>query len=155
IRASPKIQPSGERRAATPARFDTALIIEDEERYRREGGMAGLCVAQIRAIFTMPAQFGTFPHPLVYVHWFRPLRSLDQQTGMYRFEWSTRNRRQRAEIISANRILQGCHVAPCLGPDPVVASWSTDNVLDHCTEFFLNSYADFFIFEMVQLALRT
>ncbi|KII88252.1 hypothetical protein PLICRDRAFT_111519 [Plicaturopsis crispa FD-325 SS-3] len=155
IRSTPAISPNGwRRRIPAPARFDTALVIEDEGLYRREGGMAGLCVAQIRAIFTLPAQFGTFPHPLVYVHWFRPLRTLDRQTGMYRFEWSTRNRQQRAEIVSADRILQGCHVIPCLGPDPVDASWTTENVLDRCAEFYLNSYADFFIFEMVQLVLN-
>ncbi|KAJ7877544.1 hypothetical protein B0H14DRAFT_2285187, partial [Mycena olivaceomarginata] len=69
IRATPAIRAKG-RAPGTQAHFDTALIIEDPDNYRPSSGIQGLRVAQIRAIFCLPPQYGTCPHPLAYIEWF-------------------------------------------------------------------------------------
>ncbi|KAJ7722483.1 hypothetical protein B0H14DRAFT_2180354, partial [Mycena olivaceomarginata] len=61
----------------TPAHCDTALVIEDPEHYRPSSGVQGLRVAQIRAIFRLPPQYGTYPHPLAYIGWFTPFNQPD------------------------------------------------------------------------------
>ncbi|KAF7371542.1 hypothetical protein MVEN_00009200 [Mycena venus] len=40
--------------------------------------MTGLRPAQIRVIFKLPPQFGTYSHPLAYIEWFTPLNKPDQ-----------------------------------------------------------------------------
>ncbi|KAJ7805486.1 hypothetical protein B0H13DRAFT_1524309, partial [Mycena leptocephala] len=69
IRTVPAVPRSG-RKAASPAIFDTALIIENPSEYRPSSGIEGLCPAHIRVIFNLPRQVGNFPHPLAYVEWF-------------------------------------------------------------------------------------
>jgi hypothetical protein len=98
---------NGARKPSTPARFDTAVVIEDEEVYE-EGQVAGtwcmfycnfcskfhiflkgLRVAEIRAIFKLPSQFGKFTQPPVYIHWFKPFQAWDPQLGMFKLSRST------------------------------------------------------------------
>lgn len=43
----------------------------------------GVRVAEIRVIFTLPSHLGSFQHPLVYLHWFTPIRVWDNTVGMY------------------------------------------------------------------------
>ncbi|KII84510.1 hypothetical protein PLICRDRAFT_117586 [Plicaturopsis crispa FD-325 SS-3] len=150
VRASPA-KPRKGRRPGVPAHFDTALVVEDEKEHRSNGGLKGLRVAQIRAIFDLPPQFGSFPHPLVYVEWFRPLTAIDPLTGMFRIARSTRQHRPNSQIISADRVFQGCHLLPAFGPDPLHQSWTTDNILTF-PDFYLNSYFDFYLFELITVA---
>ncbi|KII82959.1 hypothetical protein PLICRDRAFT_58596 [Plicaturopsis crispa FD-325 SS-3] len=75
LRAFPSLKSKNPRLPAKPAHFDTALIIEDEEKYRREGGISGLRVAELRVIFKLPSHLGSIEEPLVYLHWFRPLNA--------------------------------------------------------------------------------
>ncbi|KAF8890889.1 hypothetical protein BD779DRAFT_1671025 [Infundibulicybe gibba] len=56
IRAIPSIPPCG-RNPGSAANFDTALIIEDPSKYESHGGISGLRVAQVRAIFDLPHNF--------------------------------------------------------------------------------------------------
>ncbi|KAG1845658.1 hypothetical protein F4604DRAFT_1595466 [Suillus subluteus] len=49
----------------------------------------GLRLAQIRAIFKLPSHYGEFPHLLVYVEWFCPLRNPEPVTDLYRLAYST------------------------------------------------------------------
>ncbi|KIM79543.1 hypothetical protein PILCRDRAFT_23050, partial [Piloderma croceum F 1598] len=53
----------------------------------------GLRVAEIRAIFKLPSQFGHFSQPLAYVHWFKPFQAWDPQLGMFKLSRSTRHHR--------------------------------------------------------------
>ncbi|KAJ7728985.1 hypothetical protein B0H14DRAFT_2264787, partial [Mycena olivaceomarginata] len=92
IRATPPILARG-CSPGTPAHFDTALIIEDPPSYRTSAGIEGLRVGQIRAIFQLPPQYGTYPHPLAYVEWFTPFNQPDSTTGMYTIQRSSRSLR--------------------------------------------------------------
>ncbi|KAG1852291.1 hypothetical protein DFJ58DRAFT_612482, partial [Suillus subalutaceus] len=72
VRAAPVIPSKDARKGPAPAHFDMVLVIEDEDRYTGEG-MSGLRVGEVMVIFDLPSHFGHFPHPLAYIHWFRPL----------------------------------------------------------------------------------
>jgi hypothetical protein len=152
----------------TPAHFDTALVVQDRNLHQEMGGLhgwlyrhlymcnltcvlfTGLCAAQIRVIFTLPSQYGTFPHPLAYIEWFRPFTAIDEAVGMYKVVRSTRNRARHSAVVSVNQILQACHLAPKYGSVPVDHSWTHLNVLENATEFFFNHYSNFDQFAMLQ-----
>ena len=99
----------------------------------------GLRVAEIQVIFALPSHFGSFPHPLAYVHWFTPIHVWDDTIGMYRMGRSTRNHRPHAAIVSIEHILQSCHLLPCFGPAPLPRSWFNHDhrVLDMAPDFYL------------------
>ena len=100
----------------------------------------GLRVAQVRLIFNLPPQFGSFPHPLAYIEWFTRLGNPDPNTGLYSITRSTRNAQRNAEIVSVDRIIRGCHLIARCGQS-ILSSWTTDNVLElNSTQFLVNPY---------------
>ncbi|KAI6101513.1 hypothetical protein EDD16DRAFT_1696818 [Pisolithus croceorrhizus] len=130
IRASPKMAAHG-RKAETPTRFDTVFMMDRERMW----------VAQIRVIFRLPDQFGTFVHPLAYVEWFTTLQRRDPATSLYVVTRSTRNRRCNASIISIDRIDRVCHLQGRCGRE-ISKDWSVDCILEKAASFFVNSYID-------------
>ncbi|KIJ93033.1 hypothetical protein K443DRAFT_68963, partial [Laccaria amethystina LaAM-08-1] len=92
IRAIPEVKANG-RKAGVAAVFDTALVVENATDYQQAGGIAGLRAAQVRTIFTLPPQFGSYPHPLAYIEWFTPLGQPEARTGMHVVSRSTRHSR--------------------------------------------------------------
>ncbi|KAF7344062.1 hypothetical protein MVEN_01695700 [Mycena venus] len=66
VRAIPPV-PAKSRSAAKPAVFDTVLVIEDPSQYDPSSEMTSPRPAQIRVIFKLPPQFGTYSHPLTYI----------------------------------------------------------------------------------------
>ncbi|KAJ7909920.1 hypothetical protein B0H13DRAFT_2233000 [Mycena leptocephala] len=102
IRAVAAIPPKS-RHAGSPAVFDTALVIEDPSQY-------SLRPAQVRVIFKLPPQFGTYPHPLAYIEWFTPLNRPDPTSGMFTTHRSTRSHRRNAAVISVEHIVRSCHL---------------------------------------------
>ncbi|KAF7359581.1 hypothetical protein MVEN_00681800 [Mycena venus] len=81
VRATPAIL-ARSRSLGSPAHFDTALIVEDPARYQRSAGIQGLRIAQVRAIFSLPPQYGTYPHPLAYIEWFTGFNQPDKTSGL-------------------------------------------------------------------------
>jgi hypothetical protein len=109
----------------------------------------GLRVAQIRAIFDLPPQFGPFPHPIAYLEWFTPLGNSDPLIGMHTVTRSTHRLRKNAAILPVTHIVRGCHLIGKCGCQ-IEGSWTTDNVLDQNTPFFVNHYIhvdDFTLFK--------
>ncbi|KAG1878582.1 hypothetical protein C8R48DRAFT_752658 [Suillus tomentosus] len=80
IRATPEKLPSG-RKPGTPAQFDMALIA-DRPHSSHLHTLEGVRVAQVRAIFTLPHQFGTYSRALAYVEWFTPFKPPDPSSRM-------------------------------------------------------------------------
>jgi hypothetical protein len=115
----------------------------------------GLRVAEIRVIFTLPSHLGNFPHPLAYVHWFTPIHVWDDAIGMYRVGRSTRNHRPHAAVVSFEHIVQSCHLVPRFGSSPVPRSWLNGQVLDLASDFYLNRYINFYLFEYLNSSSRT
>ncbi|KAG6809061.1 hypothetical protein H0H92_001751 [Tricholoma furcatifolium] len=138
IRTTPA-RPAEDRSSAIPACFDTAFVIDDPITYRPSSSLEGLRVAQIRVIFDLPPQFGRHQGPLAYVEWFTPLGRPDQVTGMHSVKRSTRVHRRNAEIISADRIVHGCHLIAMSGRE-INNRWTKDNVLEEATAFWVNPY---------------
>jgi hypothetical protein len=109
---------------------------------------SGLIVGQVRAIFQLPGEFGTFPDPLVYIEWFTAFQSPVPDLEMYQVSLSTRQHRQHASIIPVMQIEGSIHLIPKFGQriDP---SWSAEDVLERCRTFYVNPYLchlDFLLF---------
>ncbi|KAJ7676331.1 hypothetical protein B0H14DRAFT_3101987 [Mycena olivaceomarginata] len=133
IRATPPILARG-RSPGTPAHFDTALIIEDPPSYRTSAGIEGLRVGQIRAIFQLPPQYGTYPHPA----------RLYPTTGMYTIQRSSRSLRRNSAVVSIEHFVRPCHLQAKCGRR-IDRRWTADNVLDKATYFYFNPYIDYVI----------
>jgi hypothetical protein len=109
--------------------------------------VVGLRIARVRVIFELPRHLGTFPHPLAYVHWYRPLTTYDSVTGMYQISPSTRRTLPNSEVISIDRIVQGCLLTPHFGSDPVPLSWTKGDVLDLTSKYNFDKYLDLHTFQ--------
>ncbi|KAJ6527697.1 hypothetical protein B0H19DRAFT_1214648 [Mycena capillaripes] len=138
IRAIAAVPGKG-RLAGSPAVFDTALIIEDPSQYVPSSGIAGLRPAQIRVIFKLPPQFGTYTHPLAYIEWFTPLNRPDPTTGMFTTHRSTRAHRRNAAVISVEHIVRSCHLMGKCGTT-IDRKWTSSNVLEEASMFYVNPY---------------
>ncbi|KAI0349104.1 hypothetical protein OH77DRAFT_1465723 [Trametes cingulata] len=145
VRASPAIPRRGHRKPV-PAHFDCGLVLEDEAEHTERGGLAGVRAAQIRVIFRLPPHIADFPHPLLYVQWFRLFRAPDRVSGLHFTAHSTRNLRRSHAIISANRLLRPCHIIPKYD-DTVDLIWTSQNILEQPIDFALNHYSDFHLFD--------
>ncbi|KAG2360474.1 hypothetical protein BDR07DRAFT_1289589, partial [Suillus spraguei] len=73
VRATPEVPPGCGWKPGSPAKFDMALMSNGIWAHTLEG----VRVAQVRIIFTLPHQFGTYPQALAYIEWFTLLRELD------------------------------------------------------------------------------
>jgi hypothetical protein len=92
-------------------------------------------------LFKLPAQFGTFAHPLAYIEWFTPLRDPEPIIGMYKISRSTRNHRRNAAVVSVGDIMEDCHLSAVVR-GAIDSTWTSDNVLEKATQFYLNRYID-------------
>ncbi|KAJ7855999.1 Zn-finger domain-containing protein [Mycena leptocephala] len=138
IRAVPAVPPKS-RSPGSPANFDTALVIEDPAQYVPSSGIQGLRPAQIRIIFRLPPQFGTFPHPLAYIEWFTPLNRPDAASGMFTTHRSTRQHRRHAAVVSVEQLVRGCHLMAKSGKT-IDRKLTSNNVLDTASMLYVNPY---------------
>ncbi|KAJ7261486.1 hypothetical protein C8J57DRAFT_1071942, partial [Mycena rebaudengoi] len=106
IRAIPAVPSKS--RSGTPAIFDTALVIEGPSQYVPSSGIAGLRPAQIRAIFKLQPQSGTYAHPLAYVEWLTPLNKPDPISRMFTTHRSTCNHTRNSAVVSVEHISSLC-----------------------------------------------
>jgi hypothetical protein len=95
-------------------------------------------VGEIKAIFTLPSRFGKLPHPLVYVHWFRPLQTFDNDLQTFRLVRSSCQHGPNAAVLPADVLLRPCHLIPC---------FAREGVVDEVEHFYLNRYIDLELFE--------
>jgi hypothetical protein len=66
---------------------------------------------------------------------------------MFQLGRASRNHRPHAAIVCVDQILQNCHLLPKFGSGSVPTSWFRGNALDTATDFYLNRYIDFYLFE--------
>ncbi|KAH7904150.1 hypothetical protein BJ138DRAFT_1019522 [Hygrophoropsis aurantiaca] len=165
LRVYPEIPGRDARQQPTPAHFDTAVIIENENLYTGSGisgelsyavviylygltgHLVGLRIGQVKVIFTPPRHFATTTRPLAYIHWFRPLQAFDTNLSMFRLVRSSRHRAPNAAIVPVDRILRPCHLIPRFGAGAAQPGLTAYNALDTVDEFYLNRYIDFEFFE--------
>ncbi|KAG1760002.1 hypothetical protein EDD22DRAFT_1044069 [Suillus occidentalis] len=133
VRASPEIAPKDTRKIPAPAHYDTVLVIEDREEYTGEG-ISGLRVGEVKLVFNLPPRLGHFACPLVYIHWFRPLQTFDENLQSFRLTKSSRQHQPNAAVLPVDRVLRPVHLAPRISREAA-------------EEFYLNRYIDLELFE--------
>ncbi|KAJ7478536.1 hypothetical protein FB451DRAFT_1453183 [Mycena latifolia] len=132
-------KPRANRIRAIPAIPPKALVVEDPAQYSPSSGLAGLRPAQIRVLFQLPPQFGTFPHPLAYIEWFTPLNRPDPVSGLYTTHRSTRLHRRNAAVVSVEHLVRSCHLMAKCGTS-IDRKWTSNNVLETAPMFHINPY---------------
>ena len=105
-------------------------------------------VAQIKVIFELPQalidMLQTPPQEkyFVYVEWFTDFAPSPQpHHGLYRIKHSLQNNLRRASVIPIDHIHRSIHLIPKFGPQ-VPPTWTSDNVLELCDTFYVNSFSD-------------
>ncbi|KAJ7803739.1 hypothetical protein B0H13DRAFT_2492976 [Mycena leptocephala] len=151
IRAVAAIPPKS-RHAGSPAVFDTALVIEDPSQYIPSSGIAGLRPVQVRVIFKLPPQFGSYLHPLAYIEWFTPLNRPDPTSAMFTTHRSTRAHRRNAAVISVEHIVRSCHLMGKCGAK-IDRKWMSSNVLEEAPMFYVNPRGNGFRFAKQKVAV--
>lgn len=106
-------------------------------------------VGQVRAIFTLPEKVRQVlflpgvevPGHLAYIDWLSPfMDGPDAQYHMYRVRMLS-GEAKIASVVSLSRIERSVHLFPKWG-GPAPRDWTNENVLEHCTVFYVNQYKD-------------
>ena len=109
----------------------------------------GYRVGRVRLIFALPPHLQRLRADpmarechLAYIELFTPFLPVPEPgSRLYRIARSFRNHAPRSIVIPVPRIFRSCHLLPvCEGP--VDRTWTSDNVLDRCTDFYLNTFID-------------
>jgi hypothetical protein len=138
-------------------RFDTVVILNSDE--AEETGVEGTRIGRTRVIFKLPSQLdsgiglidspASWPKdPLAYIEWYKPLRSEpDKTTGMYVVGKTTGPTKQ-CSIIKVSAIRQSCMLIPKFDNNvDWKSSWTTENVLDEATSFYLNNWQSSYTYQ--------
>ncbi|KAF8986202.1 hypothetical protein BDQ17DRAFT_1492996 [Cyathus striatus] len=130
-------------RHEVPGRFDTALI-EEIEQNAEITGIAGK-VGRIRVIFSISPHIKNIifrdpenaPQHMAYVEWY------NSNNLMYKISklQDQNEDPSTCEIIPVQNIQCSIHLFPRFG-HYAPAEWSSSNVLDQCTSFFVNNFTD-------------
>ncbi|KAJ7882418.1 hypothetical protein B0H14DRAFT_3082501 [Mycena olivaceomarginata] len=147
VRASPPVAAiPGTRTPAEPRLQDFPLVRTGEVNSVTEGtALAGLRVAQVRVLFTMPSYFPApfnTAGPLAYVEWFTPFSRPEPNSNFYVLRRSTRRQRPYGEIIDVDRITRNCFLVPRSERGPTDTRWTTENAKELCSAFYLNPHLD-------------
>ncbi|KAG1833658.1 hypothetical protein DFJ58DRAFT_719411 [Suillus subalutaceus] len=139
IRATPERLSSG-RKPGGPARFDMGFISDGPHPMHLQT-LHGLRVAQVRAIFTLPRQFGTYTRALAYIEWFTPFRTPDPSSGMRLVSRSTRHCRRNSAVIHVDEIIRSCHLIPKMGLS-VESRLRSGDAYEAANDFYFNEFID-------------
>ena len=107
---------------------------------------AGYRVAQVRAIFILPEHY-PLRTPLAYIQYFTPFTAQQKNTDLYSVRRSMVGSKRESAVISVESIRCSCHLIPVFG-SRINESWTSENVLEMCNSFYVNSYLDVETFQM-------
>jgi hypothetical protein len=160
-----------------PGRFDTAIIqFRDGNHDMDVKGMnsnlfsrplrvfilvfclLGLCIGQIRCIFSLPPHAvalwfpsGNFSHKhFAYVEWFTPFSKSqrDPHSKLFKVSRLMAHGECRASIIPVSLIRCSVHLFPKFGPQ-APNSWLSSNVLENASTFYVNPFSDRFLYSHI------
>ncbi|KIO16582.1 hypothetical protein M407DRAFT_85849 [Tulasnella calospora MUT 4182] len=158
VHASPSRAPQRSQKIL-PARFDTVLVNEMWD--GRDVGLRGYRIARVRAVFTLQsdvteAVFGSADavQQLAYVEWYSRLTTPGSTHGMYSVQPSIDTRGQPdAAVIELGQIRQSVHLFPKFPKEVLkdhgALEWTSETVLDRCSDFFVNRYLSRHSFQML------
>jgi hypothetical protein len=102
----------------------------------------GYRVGQVCVVFTLPENKNGGPSErLAYVEWFSKFSTPDPDHQMYKISRSLENGGPVASIVPVSTIRRSIHLFPKFGP-AVPNHWTSDNVLQKCSTFYLNPFTD-------------
>lgn len=82
------------------------------------------------------------PKHLAYVHWFSKFQaSPDPNFLMYKVTRLEEGEESVSSIIPVSQIVRSVHLFPKFG-SVVPLDWTSDNVLEKCQTFYVNSFKD-------------
>ncbi|KAH9941883.1 uncharacterized protein BXZ73DRAFT_41443 [Epithele typhae] len=141
------------------SRFDTVLVRSSLEPGYRARGMSDLRVAQVRVVFSLPPHSlphlfpgilpSTIPLHLAYVEWFSCSSAPDPDHGLFKVVRSRDPHGARiASVIPVEQIERSCQLFPDFG-HTVNREWTSNNVLELCSTFYLNTFLDKHTYKVV------
>jgi hypothetical protein len=95
----------------------------------------------------LPPHLGLYPHPLAYVHFFKPLRAFDENIKMFYFGRSTRNHIPNAAVVPIANLVHPCHLIPRFPSGALNPRWCRGDSMNAADTFFLNRYINMRTFE--------
>lgn len=101
-------------------------------------------MGQIRVVFSLPGDVDKAQAPserLAYVKWFSTFNSPESDHSMHKLKRSVDAAERVASVIPISSIRRSTHLFPKFGPT-VPADWTSDNVLEKCSTFYLNPFTD-------------
>ena len=102
----------------------------------------GYRVGQVRVVFTLPDGTGNTPSKhLAYIEWFSNFSTPDPDHQMYKVNRSLEGGGRVASIVPISTIKRSVHLFPRFG-QVIPSEWTMDNVLEKCSIFYLNPFAD-------------
>ncbi|QRV97139.1 DNA-dependent ATPase [Ceratobasidium sp. AG-Ba] len=126
-------------------KFDTVLVRDDwvSDNQPIFDGLKGFRVAQVRAIFALPPDYGV-PEPLAYVELFTAPRSEAPivHIGLHRVRHAVVHNKRSAQVIPLSLIYRSVHLLPMFGGRNSHWDCASSNVLEVCTTFYVNRYLD-------------
>ncbi|KAJ7433255.1 hypothetical protein B0H11DRAFT_2259609 [Mycena galericulata] len=141
-----------------PARFDTVIAWNNST--AEATGLGGTRVGRVRVLFRLPEKLDDGnPIPpnwpttcLAYVEWFSTFKPKHENNHeMYSISVPPRraNGFLHGSIIPLTHIRQTCQLFPNFNRADVDPVWTTDNVLDECTSFFVNNWASLYAYQSI------
>ncbi|KAF8496066.1 hypothetical protein JB92DRAFT_3099756 [Gautieria morchelliformis] len=125
----------------TPSKFDR---VDDAE----EIGLKGYRAASIHAFFRLPHWFEC-SDTLACIERFTNFTLPVEPLRMSQISYSMRHNRRHGEIVHVNSIKRSCHLTPKFGSAKRCnQTWTSENVLDECQTFLLNSQLSIYMFQM-------
>ena len=113
----------------------------------------GYGVVRVKVIFSIPDRFHArlfkhgidIPNHLAYVEWYTPLDAQDPNHKMFRISpvspLKDKEGTRICSVIPLSDVLRSVHLIPRFGSIAPV-KWTSSNVLDECTTFYLNDFTD-------------
>ncbi|KAF8056055.1 hypothetical protein FPV67DRAFT_1566591 [Lyophyllum atratum] len=136
------------RNRVIPGRFDTALVNDGTG---DTTGIEGHRIGRVRVVFSLPEKSHTVlftnddvvvPKHLAYVEWYSALRAPERHHGLHRISpLKDREGGRICSIIPLANIRRSIHLFPKFGR-VAPAEWTSSNVLDMCSTFFVNTFTD-------------